>query len=65
MTKRTTVTVDEELLEQARTILGMTEVSAVVNAGLQEIVRADAARRLIALGGTLPQAQAAPRRRPA
>ena len=65
MNKRTTVTIDEELLEQARVILGLTEVSAVVNAGLQEIVRADAARRLIALGGTMPQAEAAPRRRPA
>jgi Arc/MetJ family transcription regulator len=65
MTKRTTVTIDEELLEQARTILGLTEVSAVVNAGLQEIVRAGAARRLIALGGTMPRAEAAPRRRPA
>ena len=63
MAKRTTVTIDEELLDQARTILGLTEVSAVVNAGLQEIVRADAARRLIALGGALPQAQAVPRRR--
>lgn len=65
MNKRTTVTIDERLLDQARAVLGVTEVSAVVNAGLQEIVRADAARRLIALGGTMPGAEAAPRRRPA
>jgi Arc/MetJ family transcription regulator len=65
MNKRTTVTIDEDLLEQARVILGLTEVSAIVNAGLQEIVRVDAARRLIALGGTVPGAEAAPRRRPA
>ncbi|HJQ01695.1 MAG TPA: type II toxin-antitoxin system VapB family antitoxin [Jatrophihabitans sp.] len=65
MAKRTTVTIDEELLAKARAILGITEVSTVVNAGLREIIRADAARRLIALGGSMPEAEATPRRRPA
>jgi Arc/MetJ family transcription regulator len=58
------VTIDEDLLAKARAITGTNEVSAVVNAGLREIIRRDAAQRLIALGGTFRNAKAAPRRRP-
>jgi Arc/MetJ family transcription regulator len=51
---RTTVTLDDELLEQARAITGTTENSALINQALRDVVAADAARRLIALGGTMP-----------
>lgn len=62
---RTTVTLDDELLARAGEALGTTERSFLLHEGLKLIVQRDAARRLIALGGTMPEAEAAPRRRSA
>jgi Arc/MetJ family transcription regulator len=62
---RTTVTLDDELLAQASEAMGITERSALLHEGLRLIVQREAARRLILLGGTMPDAKAAPRRRPA
>ena len=61
---RTTVTVDDELLARARALSGVAETSALVRQGLQTLVRVEAGRRLAALGGSDPKAQAAPRKRP-
>lgn len=60
---RTTVTLDDELLAKAGEALGTTERSYLLHEGLRLIVQREAARRLIALGGTMPDASAAPRRR--
>jgi Arc/MetJ family transcription regulator len=62
---RTTVTLDDELLAQAGEAMGTAERSVLLHEGLRLIVQREAARRLIALGGTMPDARAAPRRRPA
>jgi Arc/MetJ family transcription regulator len=62
---RTTVTLDDELLAQAAEATGITERSVLLHEGLKLIVQREAARRLILLGGTMPDAKAAPRRRPA
>ena len=62
---RTTVTLDDELLTKAGEAMGTTERSALLHEGLRLIVQREAARRLILLGGTMPDAEAAPRRRPA
>ncbi len=62
---RTTITLDDELLAQAGEAMGITERSVLLHEGLRLIVQREAARRLILLGGTMPDAQAAPRRRPA
>lgn len=62
---RTTVTLDDELLAEAGKAMGTTERSALLHEGLRLIVQREAARRLILLGGTMPDAEAAPRRRPA
>lgn len=62
---RTTVTLDDELLAQAGEAMGTTDRSALLHEGLRLIVQREAARRLILLGGTMPDAQAPPRRRPA
>jgi Arc/MetJ family transcription regulator len=62
---RTTVTLDDELLARAGEAMGTAERSELLHEGLRLIVQRDAARRLIALGGTMPDAQAAQRRRPA
>ncbi|KNZ32049.1 MAG: hypothetical protein AD742_13010 [Methylibium sp. NZG] len=62
---RTTVTLDDDLLAQAGEAMGTAERSVLLHEGLRLIVQREAARRLIALGGTMPAAKAAPRRRPA
>lgn len=63
---RTTVTVDDALLAKAAELTGVKEKSTLLREGLQTLVRVESARRLAALGGTDPQATAAPRpgRRP-
>jgi hypothetical protein len=62
--KRTTVSIDTGLLDQAKQITGNTEVSSVLNEGLRSIIRVDAAQRLIALGGTMPDLHVPDRERP-
>ncbi len=62
---RTTVTLDDELLAKASEAMGTTERSVLLHEGLKLIVQREAARRLILLGGTMPDAEAAPRRRSA
>lgn len=59
---RTTVTLDDELVTRAIELTGITEKAALVRAGLEALVRIEAGRRLAALGGTEPRAEAAPRR---
>ena len=62
---RTTVTLDDDLLEAASKAIGVTERATVLREGLKALVERDAARRLARLGGSDPGAVAAPRRRPA
>ena len=62
---RTTVTLDDELLKAASDALGTTERAVVLREGLKALIEREAARRLILLGGTMPDAMAAPRRRSA
>ncbi len=57
---RTTVTVDDALLAKAAELTGVKEKSTLLREGLQTLVRVESARRLAALGGTDPQATAAP-----
>ena len=60
---RTTVTLDDALVEKAMELTGISEKSALVRDGLKALIRIESARRLAALGGTDPDASAAPRRR--
>ena len=62
---RTTLILNEELLEKARSLTGLEQKTALVHAGLEALIARESARRLAALGGSEPSAQAAPRRRPA
>ena len=64
MHMRTTLNIDDELLAQAMEMTGLKEKTAVVHAGLKELIRQENVRRLIALGGSDPQARAPERRRP-
>lgn len=63
MHMRTTLILDDALLERARELTGIEEKTALVRAGLEALIAREAARRLAALGGTMPDASAAPRRR--
>jgi Arc/MetJ family transcription regulator len=60
---RTTVTLDDKLLEDARWLTGIEGTSELVNAGLKALVEREAARRLARMGGTMPDLQPIPRRR--
>ena len=61
---RTTVTLDDEMIAKATAYTGITDRSALIREALQALVAREAARRMIALGGSDPTASAAPRRRP-
>lgn len=60
---RTTVTIDDDLLARAAELTGVTERTALLREGLETLIRVESARRLAALGGSDPKAEAAPRRR--
>jgi Arc/MetJ family transcription regulator len=46
-TRRTTIEIDEELLERAQDVLGTTGLKDTVDAALDEVVRTHLRRRLI------------------
>ncbi len=60
---RTTLNLDDRLLEEARRVTGVREKTAVIELGLRRLVEEAARRRLAALAGTLPRARAGRRRR--
>jgi Arc/MetJ family transcription regulator len=61
--KRTTVTLDEEKLDEARRVTGISRTSDIIDKGLSELIMANSARRLAALCGSDSGAFAAPRNR--
>ncbi len=60
---RTTVTLDETLLNQAQLLSGVQERSALLKEALRALIQRESARRLARLGGTEPQLEAVARRR--
>jgi Arc/MetJ family transcription regulator len=60
---RTTLNLDDTLLDAALEATGESEKTKVIHLGLQALVRQKAAERLAKLGGTAPRAKAAPRKR--
>ncbi|MGE3309788.1 MAG: type II toxin-antitoxin system VapB family antitoxin [Limisphaerales bacterium] len=60
---RTTLNIDDSLLERAREMTGETEKTKLVHLGLEALIQRTAALRLAALGGTDPKAKAGPRRK--
>ena len=61
---RTTITIDDELLAKAMEYTGVNERATVIRMALESLVAREAGRRLARLGGSDPDAWAAPRRRP-
>jgi Arc/MetJ family transcription regulator len=64
MHMRTTLNIDDTLLENAMRLTGLKEKTAVVHAGLEALIRRESVKRLIALGGTDPGAKLPAKRRP-
>lgn len=60
---RTTLILDDALIDRARGLTGVQEKTALVHEGLRALIARESARRLAALGGTDPGARATPRRR--
>ena len=63
MHMRTTLIVNDELVERARELTGIEEKTALVHAGLEALIAREAALRLAAMGGSQPELQPIPRRR--
>ena len=61
---RTTINIDNDLMEKAQSMTGMTEKTALVREGLRALIERESARRLARLGGTEPKLQTIPRRQP-
>jgi len=64
MCVRTTLNIDDGLLEHARRLSGIREKTALVRAGLEALVARESARRLVALGGSEKSLRRIRRRRP-
>ncbi len=62
---RTTIALDDELLRTAQEFTGVEEKTALVREALKALIERESARRLAALGGSMPTVKNTPRRRPA
>lgn len=60
---RTTMILDDSLIDRARDLTGMQEKTALVHEGLRALIARESAKRLAALGGSEPSATAPRRRR--
>jgi Arc/MetJ family transcription regulator len=60
---RTTLNIDDDLLQRARDLSGVQEKTALVREGLKALIERESARRLARLGGSEPQLELIPRRR--
>ena len=65
MHMRTTIILDETLVNQARELTGIQEKTALVHAALEALIARQASKRLAALGGTERNLEKVPRRRAA
>jgi Arc/MetJ family transcription regulator len=62
---RTTLNIDDQLLDDAQRITGLTEKAALVREGLRALIERESARRLARLGGSEPQLEPVSRRQSA
>lgn len=63
MHMRTTLNIDDQLLQKAAELTGITEKTSLVRMGLEALISLAGAKRLAALGGTEKRLGAVPRRR--
>ena len=62
---RTTIIIDDALLDRARKATGIKETASLVRAGLEVLISREAGKRLASLGGTEPELRDISRRRSA
>ena len=60
---RTTIDIDDRLLEEVQRLTGMKSRTALVREGLRALIERESARRLAHLGGSEPKLESASRRR--
>ncbi len=63
MHMRTTLNIEDKLLEEAARLTGVTEKTALVRMGLAALIAREGARRLAELGGSEQRLRRPPRRR--
>jgi Arc/MetJ family transcription regulator len=61
---RTTLALDDQLLDEAQRLTGISEKGRLVREALIALVERESARRLARIGGTEPDLKPSPRRRP-
>jgi Arc/MetJ family transcription regulator len=62
---RTTLALDDELMEKAQMLTGLKEKAPLIREALKALIARESAGRLVMLGGSEANAEAPPRRRPA
>jgi len=62
---RTTLNIEDNLIDKAAKLTGITEKTSLVRLGLEALIAAESAKRLSKLGGTEKQLRSIPRRRTA
>jgi Arc/MetJ family transcription regulator len=61
---RTTIALDNDLVAKAQRLTGIEEKAALVREALKSLIARESSRRLALLGGSEPDLQYIPRRRP-
>lgn len=61
---RTTLNIDDDLLQKAANLTGIAEKTSLVRLGLEALIARESSRRLAKLAGTEKKLQTIPRRRP-
>jgi len=65
MHMRTTLNIDDKILEKASRLTGVKEKTALVRLGLEALIARESSKRLARLGGTDSDLRSIPRRRTA
>lgn len=60
---RTTIALDDELIKKAKALTAIKENTPLIREALKALIERESARRLAALGGSDPAAEAPSRRR--
>jgi len=60
---RTTLNIEDDLVDKASKMTGVKEKTALVKLGLEALIARESGKRLAKLGGTQKQLKAIPRRR--
>ena len=63
MHMRTTLNINDDVLQEASRLTGIKEKTAVIHRGLEELINKAARQRLIKLGGSMKTSRAPRRRR--